>query len=215
MNKVPARKIKSGIYLVVDPSMEESVLLRKLEVCLREELSAIQIWDNFQSEQKVLDLIQKISDRCHEKNLPVLINNRWGLLNESMLDGVHFDQIPENYSQIKSKINKPFLSGLTCNNDLAFVHWATAHQLDYISFCSLFPSTTSNSCELVDFSTIQQAAEISNLPIFLAGGIRPENVEKLNELRYSGVAVISGIMSSDQPNEVIKNYNKKLKISRL
>ncbi|GHB65934.1 hypothetical protein GCM10007390_20060 [Persicitalea jodogahamensis] len=194
--------------------MEESVLLKKLELCLSEELAAVQIWDNFQPDQNIPDLIQKIGDRCHQKSVPVLINNRWELLNESMLDGVHFDQIPENYPHIIEKVKKPFINGLTCNNDLSYVHWATANRMDYISFCSIFPSTTSNSCELVDFSTVQAAAKISNLPIFLAGGIHPENVEKLNELDYSGIAVISGIMSSDQPNEAIKNYTKKLKINR-
>ncbi len=214
MKRVPERKIKTGIYLVVDPSTEESILLKKIELCLREELAAVQIWDNFQSEQNIPDLIQKIGDRCQVKDVPVLINNRWELLNESMLDGVHFDQIPENYSQIIEKVNRPFISGVTCNNDLSYVHWATANQLDYISFCSIFPSTTSNSCELVDFSTIQAAAKISNLPFFLAGGILPRNVEKLDELDYSGIAVISGIMSSDQPNEAIKKYTKKLKINR-
>jgi thiamine-phosphate pyrophosphorylase len=214
MNKVPERVIKSGIYLVVDPAMEEAILLKKIAVCLREKLAAVQIWDNFQAAQDIPGLVQKIGDLCHEKDIPVLLNNRWEILNDTVADGVHFDQIPENISEIRASVNKPFLSGLTCNNDLAYVRWATANKMDYISFCSMFPSTTSNSCDLVDFRTVQSATEISNLPIFLAGGIRPENVANLQDLRYFGIAVISGIMSSDKPDESIREYYKRLNMNR-
>lgn len=214
MNTTSRKKITPGIYLVVDPSMEESVLLNKIGLCLEEEIAALQVWDNFYAGQNINELVQKICSLCHAKHVPVLINNRWELLNNSLLDGVHFDRIPENYLQIKETINKSFLTGLTCNNDLSHVRWATANQLDYISFCSIFPSTTSNSCELVNFNTIHEAAKISSLPIFLAGGIKPENIEKLKELEYAGIAVISGIMNSDKPGEAIKVYSEKLKTNK-
>ena len=203
-------KISSGIYLVIDPSMDELLLLNKLTLCLKEKLAAVQIWDNFKAEQNISGLIRKICDLCHAKNVPVLINNKWELLNDFLLDGVHFDEIPENYSAIKERINKPFMCGLTCNNDLTFVDWASKNKLDYISFCSIFPSSTVNSCELVSFNTINQAAKRYSLPIFLAGGIKPENLDKLKELDYAGIAVISGIMSSDRPDESIKKYREKL-----
>lgn len=204
------RKIGSGIYLVIDPAMDEVTLLNKLTICLKEKLVGIQIWDNFKDKQNITDLIRKICEQCHAKNIPVLINNKWELLNNSLLDGVHFDKIPENYDAIKENINKPFISGLTCNNDLTFVEWASENNLDYISFCSIFPSNTANSCELVNFSTIHQASKRYSLPIFLAGGIKPENIDQLKELNYTGIAVVSGIMSTDKPDESIKNYQEKL-----
>lgn len=204
------RQISPGIYLVIDPSIDELLLLKKLNLCLKEKLAAVQIWDNFKAEQNISGLIRKICDLCHTKNVPVLINNRWELLNDFLLDGVHFDAIPENYSAIQERINKPFMSGLTCNNDLTLVEWASENKLDYISFCSIFPSSTANNCELVSFKTIHQAAKRYSLPIFLAGGIKPENLDELKELDYAGIAVISGIMSSDQPDESIKKYQEKL-----
>ncbi|SDA95216.1 thiamine-phosphate pyrophosphorylase [Algoriphagus alkaliphilus] len=204
------RKIGSGIYLVIDPAMDEVTLLNKLTLCLKEKLLAIQIWDNFKDKQNITELIRKICELCHAKHIPVLINNKWELLNNSLLDGVHFDKIPENYAAIKENINKPFLSGLTCTNDLTLVEWASENNLDYISFCSIFPSNTANSCELVNLSTIHQASKRYSLPIFLAGGIKPENIDQLKELNYAGIAVVSGIMSTDKPDESIKNYQEQL-----
>lgn len=211
MKTIVKRPIKPGIYLVVDPSMPGPVLFDKIKLCAQEEIAALQVWDNFLPHQKVAELIHKICRLCHAKDIPVIINNRWELLANSLLDGVHFDQVPGNYEFIKQSIKRPFISGITCNNDLSVVHWATEQQLDYISFCSIFPSNTSNSCELVHFNTIREAKKISSLPVFLAGGIKPGNMNALHELDYMGIAVVSGIMNSERPDESIKEYREKLK----
>jgi thiamine-phosphate pyrophosphorylase len=194
--------------------MEESLLLHRIEMALKEELAALQIWDHFREEQNVIQLVEKICLLCHAKNIPVLVNNKWELLKNTSLDGVHFDQIPENFEVIKQEVKRSFISGLTCNNDLSYVLWANENQLDYISFCSIFPSTTANSCELVNFDTIREARKISALPIFLAGGIKPGNIKELNGLDYTGIAVVSGIMSSDKPDEAIRTYYENLNIRK-
>ena len=211
MNRSEKRKMGSGIYLIIDPSMDELILMNKLNLCLREKLAAVQIWDNYKDTQNIIKLINRICEQCHAKNVPVLINNRWELLNNSSLDGIHFDVIPENYTQIKRNVIRPFISGITCTNDSTNVEWASKSQLDYISFCSIFPSQTANSCEMVNFHTIHNAAKNYDLPIYLAGGITPDNVHRLDELNYAGIAVVSGIMSRNNPNESIKEYLEKIK----
>lgn len=204
------QKIASGIYLVIDPSMEEVILLDKLRIILQENIAAVQIWDHFRADQDIDGFISKTGDLCSATNTPVFINNRWELLMDMPLDGVHFDRIPENLDMIRKKVKRAFICGLTCNNDLSWVHWAKEQRLDYISFCSMFPSTTATSCDLVDLNTVQQARHIFPGPIFLAGGIKPENIDKLRALDYDGVAVISGIMSSPDPIRAINQYNEKL-----
>jgi thiamine-phosphate pyrophosphorylase len=200
------QKISGGIYLVIDPSMDKVLLKERLEKALIAKVSVVQIWDNWSSGLQVEESILEICDLCHRYQVPVLINNDWQLLKSLPLDGVHFDEIPEQYDQIKAEIDKEFLSGITCNNDLSLIQWADENQLDYVSFCSIFPSSTSNSCELVSFDTIQQARKRTTLPIFLAGGIRLDTMPALQTLDYDGVAIISGIMSAEKPDEVTQQY---------
>lgn len=205
-------KMKNGIYLIVDPSLNNGILIGKIKKIISEEITAIQIWDNFKTNESPIELVNEIVELCHTKNIPVLINNQWELLKKTNLDGVHFDKIPPTIFEIKRELNRSITTGITCNNDLSLVKWAEENQMDYISFCSMFPSDTANSCELVDFDTIREARKITNLPIFLAGGIRLENIEKLNELDYSGIAVVSGIMNSENPTQEIIKYIQKLKM---
>jgi thiamine-phosphate pyrophosphorylase len=199
-----------GIYLVIDPSMEERVLFEKLEQVLQEKIAIVQIWDNWPQGILKGKLINKICDLAHNYQVPVFINNEWELLKSLPLDGVHFDTIPADYDKIKQRLSKDFKTGITCNNDLSIIKWAEENNLDYISFCSMFPSATSNSCELVSFQTVEQARKITSIPIFLAGGIQLSNIAKLKSLDFDGIALVSGIMSSINPAETTKQYLKLL-----
>jgi thiamine-phosphate pyrophosphorylase len=203
--------IQSGIYLIIDPSMDEEILFSKLNLIVKEKIAAIQIWDHFKENQNIEDLLLKIYETASLNNIPLIINNRWEYLKQIPLDGIHFDEIPENLNQIKKEINHDFLAGITCNNDLATIEYAEKHQYDYISFCSMFPSKTANSCELVNIETVQKAKSIFKGKIFLAGGIDLNTIKNLEELNYDGIAVVSGIMSAKNPLETIREYQQKIK----
>lgn len=208
--EVNSKKITGGVYLVVDPSMDETQLFSKLQQVLEQEIAAVQIWDHWLKTTNKKLVIEKLCALCHTHNVPVLINNDWQLLNEFNLDGVHFDEIPANVEEVRKNLGREFIVGITCNNDLSTVEWATKHKLDYVSFCSVFPSSTSNSCDLVSFDTIRKARQIASLPIFLAGGISLDNMNKLKELDFDGVAVISGIMNQEDPALATRKYLSEL-----
>ena len=211
MMTIREKSIKSGIYLVVDPSMEEQILLDRLAICLTKEIAAVQIWDNFKNVQNTSALIQKICSLCAKYNTLVLINNQWKYLKTMNLDGVHFDKLPSGFNEIRRTINKEIIIGLTCGNNLDDVGLAAKNSIDYISFCSMFPSSSISNCEIITHATVKKAAQFFNKPIFLAGGINPENLKLLDELKYEGIAVISGIMNVENPAIAIDEYRKNIK----
>lgn len=200
--------IRSGIYWVIDPATDRRKLASALRAALSDTVSAVQIWDNFENIENPIQWAGEIAAICHQHQVPVLINNRWEFLLTLALDGVHFDEIPDNYSTIKTQIGRPFMSGLTITNELQKLQWAEENQLDYISFCSVFPSTTSNSCEPVKFDSIRAARNLYTGKIFLAGGIRPGNLEQLATLDFDGIAMVSGIMQAADPAAAIQEYVK-------
>lgn len=204
-------KIDKGIYLIVDPSMDLEQILTKLKKVLHLPISAVQIWDNFPQDFDEKTFVESIVTTCHAFRRPVIINNRWESLMQFSFDGVHFDIIPDNYEEILRTINRPFLRGLTCNNDLDTVRWAHFHRFDYISFCSVFPSSTANSCELINLEVVRKAINEFNLPVYLAGGITPHNLTQLSDIAYHGIAVVSGIMLANDPLQAALQYLKQFK----
>ncbi|WP_439484173.1 thiamine phosphate synthase [Cyclobacterium plantarum] len=200
-----------GIYLIIDPAdRPESECFSILEKLCRYPIIALQIWDHFRESQDRLKFIHRVCQLAQPYPFPVLINNRWEWIKETGADGVHFDTLPENLDGIKEALPDKSIFGITCNNDQELIDKAEEKGFDYLSFCSLFPSPTANSCDLVSFETIRETEKKSRLPLFLAGGIDLHNLPRLNELSYSGVAVISGIMQAADPCKAMEEYLNQL-----
>lgn len=204
------QNIQPGIYIILDPSMDEELLFKQLHHIVKENIAAIQIWDHFKNRQNIREIVERIFKITSEYNIPLFINNRWEILSEIPLAGVHFDQIPENLSYIKKMLSSDIILGTTCNNPISTIEFAQKNQFDYISFCSIFHSKTSNSCELVHFETIEKARNIFSGKIYLAGGINLENIELLTHLPYDGIALVSGIMNAENPTETLKKFQLKI-----
>jgi thiamine-phosphate pyrophosphorylase len=205
-------QITGGIYLVLDPAMNQGLLLAKLAAALTGGLQVVQIWNNWLPGADKLKLIEAIAILCQPYNVPLLINEDWQLLAQSpYLQGVHFDNIPAEFNVIKAAVGKPFLAGITCSGSLDTVIWANENHLDYISFCAMFPSPSAGNCDIVMPATVRQARNITTMPIFVSGGITPENISLLKmETPFNGVAVISGILSADHPQQKVQLYKDAL-----
>lgn len=202
-------KIKSGIYIVVNPAQHREEVIRQLSKIKNEKLAALQIWDHPDIAQIDEDLLKTILQMFKGKT-PILINNRWKLLKQFAFDGVHFDEIPKDFDAITAEIGRDFIKGLTLHNDLSLVEKANQFNFDYLSFCAMFPSKTVNSCEIVQPETVKKCSELTDIPLFLSGGITPNRINQLRELPFQGVAVVSGIMNAEHPQKIFKEYKLEL-----
>lgn len=208
--KTPIKKISGGIYLVVDPATGIDILLPQIAKAIEGGIEVLQVWNNWKPGQDKNKLIAAICSLAHEKNIPVLINEEWQLLRTTELDGVHFDNIPDDLNMIRQSLGRPVITGLTCGNDLDIIRAAIKEQFDYISFCSMFPSESAGVCEIVSPETVRKARELTDMPIFLAGGISLDNIDTLTDTGMNGVALISAIMKSEDPKERVLSFRKKL-----
>lgn len=201
-----------GLYLVLDPSQEEEKLMNLLQEALKGGVSIIQIWDHWSkdiTENQKIKFAKQIKSIACQWEVPVLVNEDWKLALDADLDGIHWDKIPTDWEDIYSKTSQK-IHGLTVSNDLNLVEWATRQNLSYISFCAVFPSSSVDTCEIVQPETILQTQQITHLPIFLSGGIKPENLNLLKNYTIAGVAVISGILNASNPEEAALQYLQKL-----
>ncbi len=199
-----------GIYLVVDPMMAGD-LMGQLAKALEGQLALIQIWNHWgDKENGKKQIIAAIKTEADRYQVPVLLHEDWELALAMQLDGVHFDEVPEHWSHIRSQMADKIL-GLTVGNDLAKIEWAHGQPFSYLSFCAMFPSTSVATCELVTPEVVQKTRAMTDRPLFLSGGIRPDNLSQLATLDFQGVAVISGIMNAEDPTQAVTRYHQTLK----
>src|SRR5690606_23350338 len=170
-----------------------------------------QIWDNFQSMDQIASLFCKVKKICGGTGIPILINNHPEWAEMFGLDGVLFDDLTDkDILSIPKLKEQGKIIIVTINNYFELIQNAISVDVDYLSFCSMFPSSTANSCDLVDYETVKKTRRHTSIPIFLAGGISHENIAQLHSLDFEGIAFVSGIMSATDPREAIFHYQQLL-----
>ncbi len=197
-----------GVYLVIDPTRNWENLLQQLDLALKGGLHIVQVWNHWTegiSESEKLDFLDKVKKSCFRFNVVVIMHEDWKLAIQSGLNGVHFDEIPNNFSEIREAL-KDKIIGTTVGNDMKKIKWADEQRITYISFCAIFPSPSVETCEIVKPENIKAARAITDLSIFLSGGIKPENLAQLHGLDFDGVAIISGILDAPNPTEAVESY---------
>lgn len=202
----------NGVYLVIDPKKAWDSLIHKLESALEGGIQIVQVWnhwsESFGNKEKIKCLSQ-VKELCAKHDVPVLMHDDWELCLIADLDGVHFDAVPDDYDCVQMQFENKVV-GVTVGNDMDKVRWAEMENLSYISFCSIFPSSSVDTCELVSKANIIKAKTLTDLPIFLAGGIHLDRMHKLKGLDFDGVALISGIMEAADPKQQVQKYIKEL-----
>jgi len=208
------RTTLNGVYLVVDPTMERPLLLDNVREALEGGVQVLQVWNRWPesiTEAEKEQLVESVCELAGEYEVPVLINDEWQLLRTTSLAGVHFDALPEDIEEVRAAVDRDLIIGLTCTNDLEAIRQAEQMWADYISFCAMFPSPSAGSCEIVHPDTVRKARKLTDLPLFLSGGVTPEKIrQELAGLPFNGVAVISGIIKSEDPRRSVQEYRQAL-----
>jgi thiamine-phosphate pyrophosphorylase len=204
------RQINNGVYLIADPSTEINLLCSKIEKALEGGICAVQLWNHWKNNADKQKIINRVHDLTKFGGIPLILNEFFDFTETSDFEGIHLDK-PDDTRLKYLNMFPDLIWGLTCSNNLNDMIWANEHNLDYISFCSMFPSSTSNSCELVTAETVKRANEIFQNPVFLAGGINHQTLPLLKNSRFDGIALVSAIMDSPNPKKEVEIYLKEIK----
>tara|TARA_Y100001972_G_scaffold125268_1_gene176130 strand:+ start:1120 stop:1725 length:606 start_codon:yes stop_codon:yes gene_type:complete len=197
------KKEISGLYLVVDPKMGMEYLESRVSAIVKGGISVIQVWDHWDKNQDKMTFITKL--RSLAGGVPVIINNDLGLALTTNADGVHFDRL----DQVPDAMPEQLMVGVTLSDR---VDWGSLNKrpVDYISFCSMFPSSSTDTCALVDFQVVREAKDKFYGSVFASGGISLDNADQILDLGVSGIALISGLLKAKDPEKATKAFVDKL-----
>lgn len=198
------KKKLAGLYLVVDPKMGMDYLKPRVKAIVKGGINVIQVWDHWAVDQDKVGFVTEL--RSIANNVPVIINNHVDLALSARADGVHFDHL----NQIPDSIADQLIVGVTLSNR---TDWTLLNQgpVDYISFCSMFPSSSTDACELVDFRVVREAKKNFHGSVFASGGISLDNADQIIGLGVSGIALISGLLKAEDPEKTTRAFINKLK----
>jgi thiamine-phosphate pyrophosphorylase len=214
------KRIESGVYLVVDPSYGEEKVLEVTEKSMEGGLDVLQLWASWKDDSKAIDLGKKLAKLADLCSVPFVVNNDLEVALKIGADGVHIDGTEPPPSLIRERMGEDSIVGVTCSTNMEKVLWASREKVDYISFCSMYPSTSVNECDIVPFRMVSEARRKISIPIFASGGINLTNAHEVIDAGGDGVAAISAIMASNDPKlttqqlkEIVAKHRKSFSIS--
>jgi thiamine-phosphate pyrophosphorylase len=202
-----------GLYLVVSPVMPFDKLFVAVEKALKGGVDLLQLIPGEGSE--ISRLAENLSSLTEQHELPFLINGNLQLAKEVGADGLHLDRYDVTPSEVKKVLGKQCIIGYTLGDNLEKLKWAETVGADYMSFCSVFPTSSAAQCDIVPIGTIRAAKCQTTLPIFAAGGINLNNAERVLKAGVNGIAVTSALLEAEDPEqtalafkEIIRNVRK-------
>ena len=197
--------MKKEIYLVIDCSESYDKVYSQVIEALKGGTDKVQL---FNADLYTNDQIVKLVECCHDYKAKLLINQDVDFAISNNCDGVHFDQLPESWT--RDNVPTAFLVGITVGNDERIIKNAIDHSVDYISFCSLYPTKSASKCEIVEKQNILNAAKNYSIKIYVAGGIKSEHLSEIKNWPIAGIAMTTGIIDAQDITENVQKIKQKL-----
>jgi thiamine-phosphate pyrophosphorylase len=209
------RKLE-GLYLVVSPGTPFDKLLVAVKKALEGGVDILQLIPE-EANFETLKLATDLANLTEQYDVPFLVNGNLQLAKKVGADGLHLDRYNLTPIEVKQVLGEHCIVGYTLGGQLERLKWAENVRADYVSFCSVFPTSSAIQCEIVPIDTIKAAKRQTALPIFAAGGINLDKAELVLKTGVNGIAVTSALIEAEDPKqtalafkEIIRKARKRL-----
>jgi thiamine-phosphate pyrophosphorylase len=192
-----------GLYLVVRSTPTIDKLRLVVEKALKGGANMVQLIVEDEASDTI-SLARDLLDLTKMHGALFLINGSVMMAKKVEADGMHFDSYDTKPSELRRVLGSKCIIGYTLGVNLEKLSWAEAMGADYVSFCSVFPSSYSAQCPSVSIEILKKARTRTSLPIFAAGGINRNNAKFVMETGIDGIAVTSAILRARYPEQEAK-----------
>lgn len=88
---------------------------------------------------------------------------------------------------------------------------AEKEDADYVLFGHVFETDCKQGLDGRGVSLLSEIKQRISIPVIAIGGMTPARLREVKQAGSDGIAVMSGIFSSDDPLEAARRYSRKLK----
>ena len=143
---------------------------------------------------------------CHERNIPLIINDDIELAAACGAAGVHLGQDDAPVSRARRRLGQQAIIGVSCYNQMERARTAAGTDASYVAFGRFFPSKTKPGAVQAMPALLEQARREIKLPIVAIGGITPENGAELVHAGADLLAVIQGVFGQSDIRAAARAY---------
>ncbi|MGC9174953.1 MAG: thiamine phosphate synthase [Thermoprotei archaeon] len=159
--------------------------------------------------REMIKQAKRVKELCESYGAIFIVNDRVDVAYASDADGVHLGQ-----EDLPLSVARRMLGGVIIGISASSVSEgirAEEEGCDYIGAGSIFPSTTKPEEKVLGLEGLRELVALVKVPVYAIGGIKLEHVKILKRLGVRGIAVMSGIYTSDDPKETAIRLLKEWK----
>ncbi len=139
-----------------------------------------------------------------------IVNHSLDVALAAEADGVHLGWRSLSAADARKAAPKGFLVGVSTHGSRDAVRVAEG-PVDYIFLGPIFPTPSkAGRIEPLGTEAIRATKKSLAIPVIAIGGIKPENAAEVREAGADGIAVISAIMSADNPREAARTLRERM-----
>jgi thiamine-phosphate pyrophosphorylase len=197
--KLPAR----GVYAITDGPRQ--TLIDDVEQALAGGVAIVQYRDKTNDHARRRAEASALRDICHQRDVPLLINDDVDLAAEIGADGVHLGEDDADIADARTKLASGAIIGVSCYDSIDRARDCATRGADYLAFGSFFASPTKPNARRAS-PALLIAARTLDLPLVAIGGITPDNALTLVNAGVDFIAVVSGIFSAGDIRQAAQRY---------
>ena len=203
--------IDCSLYLVTNSTDKRNQeFLNIVEDSLKGGVSVVQV------REKELDLIpfyekaKAVKEITDKFDVPLIINDRLSIAIALGADGAHVGQDDIDGAVARDILGPDRILGISASTVEEAVK-AEEDGADYIGCGAVFPTSTKDDADSVDIEEFKKIKKAVSIPVVAIGGIKENNVKELKGSNADGIAVVSAIMDSDNPEKTSENLLNEFK----
>ncbi|MBF8302538.1 MAG: Thiamine-phosphate synthase [Candidatus Dadabacteria bacterium] len=199
--------ILKGLYVITDQKLiPRDRFIETVEKAIRGGAKIIQLREKDTPEEEIIRLGKELLKITRRYGIPLIINDSPKLAMEIGADGVHLGKDDTEISEARKILGGEAITGVSCYGDIERGLQAEKEGADYLAFGTPFFTPTKPDRKTTPFEILKEAKRrIKTIPIFAIGGITKGNAKSVLETGVDGIAVITAVFSSPNPEEAARN----------
>lgn len=168
-------------------------------------VTSVQLRNKKASKLELYEVGKKILKLLKPKKIPLIINDYVDLAQALDADGVHIGQTDLPYSAVRTILSKNKIVGLSLHT-LEQAEKCGKYDVDYFGVGPVFRSRTKPHADPIGLEILFKITQLVSKPCIAIGGIEIENASSVLSHGAKGIAVVSGICTSSNPQLTAKYY---------
>ena len=196
-----------GLYAILDENnfnfknIEKDV---KQMIELKIKIFQVRVKSSFSKE--IIKAIKNLKSLCKQNGCLLILNDNISLAKELNLDGIHIGSNDIDIITARDILGKKKIIGVSCYNSFSLALSAELNGASYVSFGSLYKTSTKLNPVSLDLKTFKKSSKILKIPICLIGGINTNNVHDVINLNCDLIAISKGLSSEKDRKTISKIY---------